>query len=92
MASGPERQMKLNLVDLAGMESDTCVLTTYHYLESSKKSAPVNPDKRRQEEASNINRSLYSLGSVIEKLSSAGAKAHIPWRDSKLTRLLQDSL
>jgi len=79
MASGPERQMKLNLVDLAGMES-------------SKKSAPVNPDKRRQEEASNINRSLYSLGSVIEKLSSAGAKAHIPWRDSKLTRLLQDSL
>ena len=79
MASGPERQMKLNLVDLAGMES-------------SKKSAPINPDKRRQEEASNINRSLYSLGSVIEKLSSAGAKAHIPWRDSKLTRLLQDSL
>ena len=30
MASGPERQMKLNLVDLAGMES-------------SKKSAPVSP-------------------------------------------------
>ena len=66
MESGPERQSKLNLVDLAGMES-------------SKKSAPVNPKKERQEEAKNINQSLYALGSVIEKLSGAGGgKAHVP--------------
>ena len=47
----------------------------------------------RKEEAKNINQSLYALGSVIEKLSASGTgKAHVPWRDSKLTRLLQDSL
>ena len=61
-------------------------------MESSKKSAPINPKKERQEEAKNINQSLYALGSCIEKLSGAGSKAHVPWRDSKLTRLLQDSI
>ena len=48
-------------------------------------------------EAKFINTSLYALGSVIERLSGAGrsvgaSKAHVPYRDSKLTRLLQDSL
>lgn len=38
-----------------------------------------------------INKSLLALGSVINKLSEGGAQ-HIPFRDSKLTRLLQDSL
>jgi hypothetical protein len=42
-------------------------------------------------EGSYINKSLLALGSVINKLSEGGA-AHVPFRDSKLTRLLQDSL
>ena len=33
-----------------------------------------------------------ALGSVVERLSSASKGAHVPWRDAKLTRLLQDSL
>ena len=34
-----------------------------------------------------------TLGQVIQKLSSAGgASSHIPYRDSKLTRILQNSL
>jgi len=41
-------------------------------------------------EAQNINRSLSCLGMVINHLTSG--KAHIPYRDSKLTRLLSDSL
>mmetsp|Transcript_52351 Transcript_52351/g.135679 ORF Transcript_52351/g.135679 Transcript_52351/m.135679 type:complete len:804 (+) Transcript_52351:124-2535(+) len=86
LAYGGEKVGKLNLVDLAGMES-------------SKKSYAVegpSNNEMRKVEAKNINTSLYALGSVIERLSAAsqpgGTKAHIPYRDSKLTRLLQDSL
>jgi hypothetical protein len=50
----------------------------------------------RLNEAKFINKSLSALGNVINALtvgSSGGvASAHIPYRDSKLTRLLQDSL
>lgn len=44
-------------------------------------------------EGSFINKSLLTLGTVIHKLSeSKGKKTHVPFRDSKLTRLLQSSL
>lgn len=55
----------------------------------------------RVSEMTNINVSLYTLGRVIAALStdkssrdcdSDGRKPHVPYRDSKLTRLLQDSL
>lgn len=43
------------------------------------------------EEAKNINSSLSALGNVISALAS-GTKTHVPYRDSKMTRILQDSL
>lgn len=53
----------------------------------------------RVSEMTNINVSLYTLGRVIAALSTPNShddgvarKGHIPYRDSKLTRLLQDSL
>lgn len=54
----------------------------------------------RVSEMTNINVSLYTLGRVIAALSTPisngegekGRRPHIPYRDSKLTRLLQDSL
>ena len=39
-----------------------------------------------------INQSLYTLGTVIARLGSRTPASHIPFRDFKLTRLLQDSL
>ena len=42
-------------------------------------------------EATKINLSLSALGNVISALVD-GKSSHIPYRDSKLTRLLQDSL
>ena len=43
-------------------------------------------------ELKNINQSLTTLGKVIASLSSGKGKAVAPFRESKLTRLLQDSL
>ncbi|KAI1720900.1 kinesin motor domain-containing protein [Ditylenchus destructor] len=47
----------------------------------------------RQKEGISINCGLLALGNVISALGQAkGKAAHVPYRDSKLTRLLQDSL
>ncbi|KAI5560590.1 hypothetical protein POPTR_016G060400v4 [Populus trichocarpa] len=45
----------------------------------------------RRKEGSYINKSLLTLGTVISKLTD-GRATHIPYRDSKLTRLLQSSI
>ena len=45
----------------------------------------------RLEEAKTINKSLSALGNVIKALTD-GKSSHVPYRDSKLTRLLSDSL
>ena len=47
--------------------------------------------KGQAREGSFINKSLLTLGTVIGKLSDGNA-VHIPFRDSKLTRLLQSSM
>jgi kinesin family protein 11 len=44
----------------------------------------------RAKEAGNINRSLLTLGRVINSLVQG--QRHVPYRESKLTRLLQESL
>lgn len=67
---------KLNLVDLAGSER-----------------IRVTGAKGKQlEESKNINKSLSALGNVIYALTDTKGRTHIPYRDSKLTRLLEDSL
>ncbi|XP_039121728.1 kinesin-like protein KIN-1 [Dioscorea cayenensis subsp. rotundata] len=66
---------KLILVDLAG----------------SEKVEKTGAEGKVLEEAKNINKSLSSLGNVINALTN-GRGNHIPYRDSKLTRILQDAL
>lgn len=45
------------------------------------------------QEGSNINKSLLALGNCINILSEKRSKqTHVPYRDSKLTRILKDSL
>ncbi|CCH40504.1 Chromosome-associated kinesin KIF4B [Wickerhamomyces ciferrii] len=56
-------------------------------------SEKATAQQERRKEGSFINKSLLALGSVIVKLSSASTSVgHIPYRDSKLTRLLQPAL
>jgi hypothetical protein len=48
---------------------------------------------KRLEESKKINQSLSALGNVIAALTDArGARPHVPYRDSRLTRILEDSL
>jgi len=75
---------KLTLVDLAGSER-------------IKRTGAAG---QRMKEGININKGLFVLGQCVSALSELGqqgksastASTHIPYRDSKLTRLLQDSL
>ncbi|KAL0249435.1 hypothetical protein GEMRC1_004667 [Eukaryota sp. GEM-RC1] len=60
-------------------------------LAGSERVAKTGSEGFRLEEAKKINKSLSALGNVVAALSS-GNKAHVPFRDSKLTRLLSDSL
>ncbi|XP_024062724.2 kinesin-like protein KIF3C [Terrapene carolina triunguis] len=60
-------------------------------LAGSERQSKMGGPGERPKEASKINLSLSALGNVISALVD-GKSTHIPYRDSKLTRLLQDSL
>lgn len=60
-------------------------------LAGSERQAKTGAMGARLKEATKINLSLSALGNVISALVD-GKSTHIPYRDSKLTRLLQDSL
>lgn len=59
---------------------------------SEKINKSENMNKEHFKELKNINLSLTTLGKVIHYLTLKNNKLHIPYRDSKLTRILQDSL
>ncbi|XP_048214324.1 kinesin-like protein KIFC2 isoform X1 [Perognathus longimembris pacificus] len=73
----------LHLVDLAGSERAWKVAAA-----STSRGDPNGP--RRLREAQTINRSLLALGGVMAALRAR--RPHVPFRDSKLTRLLQPAL
>ncbi|XP_064015723.1 kinesin-like protein KIF18B isoform X7 [Pogoniulus pusillus] len=79
-AGGPAGHVqvaKMSLVDLAGSERASVAKTR----------------GKRLREGASINRSLLALIGVITALAGAkGPRSHVPYRDSKLTRLLKDCL
>ncbi|XP_034232516.1 chromosome-associated kinesin KIF4 [Thrips palmi] len=73
---GGDMVSKFHLVDLAGSER-------------SKKTGATG---ERFKEGVNINKGLLALGNVISALGDGQQRGYVSYRDSKLTRLLQDSL
>ncbi|XP_065827439.1 kinesin-2b-like [Oscarella lobularis] len=68
---------KINLVDLAG----------------SERADSTGAEGERLKEGAAINKSLSALGNVINSLADSKKRGgHVPYRDSKLTRILQESL
>lgn len=74
--TGNIRVGKLSMVDLAG----------------SERASKTDNSGQRLKEGANINRSLLALGNCITALADKNRKGHVPFRDSKMTRLLKDSL
>uniref|UniRef100_G1SX52 Kinesin-like protein n=1 Tax=Oryctolagus cuniculus TaxID=9986 RepID=G1SX52_RABIT len=70
------RQGRLFMVDLAG----------------SERASQTQNRGQRMKEGAHINRSLLALGNCINALSDRGSSKYVNYRDSKLTRLLKDSL
>ncbi|XP_055254902.1 kinesin-like protein KIF19 [Moschus berezovskii] len=70
------RQGRLFMIDLAG----------------SERASQTRNRGQRMREGAHINRSLLALGNCINALSDKGTNKYINYRDSKLTRLLKDSL
>jgi hypothetical protein len=60
-------------------------------LAGSERASQTGASGERFREGNNINKSLMTLGIVISKLSE-GSTDHIPFRSSKLTRILKNSL
>ncbi len=75
-SDGSSTVSKLSMVDLAG----------------SERAKDTRNRGLRFIEGGNINKSLLALGNCIKALASKDPQAFIPYRDSKLTRLLKDSL
>eukprot|EP00747_Dinoflagellata_sp_TGD_P163862 gnl/TRDRNA2_/TRDRNA2_183033_c0_seq1.p1 gnl/TRDRNA2_/TRDRNA2_183033_c0~~gnl/TRDRNA2_/TRDRNA2_183033_c0_seq1.p1 ORF type:complete len:1043 (-),score=205.40 gnl/TRDRNA2_/TRDRNA2_183033_c0_seq1:217-3345(-) len=104
--AGATLRSRLYLVDLAGSErlkrsmadsgpSPSATAGNLSARQSTKANgistmSPRSPRDQRRE-ASEINKSLSQLALVIQRLTTAGAAQHIPYRDSALTRLLAES-
>ncbi|KAL8059142.1 hypothetical protein ABFX02_03G067200 [Erythranthe guttata] len=76
-----------------GAETSSTLTASVNFVDlaGSERASQTHSAGTRLKEGCHINRSLLTLGTVIRKLSK-GRNAHIPYRDSKLTRILQNSL
>ncbi|XP_050232141.1 kinesin-like protein KIN-7F [Mercurialis annua] len=79
--------------EYSGTGNTSILISTLNFVDlaGSERASQALTAGTRLKEGSHINRSLLTLGTVIRKLSN-GRNGHIPYRDSKLTRILQNSL
>ncbi|URD72096.1 Kinesin motor domain containing protein [Musa troglodytarum] len=76
-----------------GRDGSSALLAAVNFVDlaGSERASQASSAGNRLKEGCHINRSLLTLGTVIRKLSK-GRTGHIPYRDSKLTRILQPFL
>lgn len=85
-----------NVANITGAEQEIETLTAkFHFVDlaGSERLKRTGAEGERAKEGISINTGLLALGNVISALGDKSKKAtHVPYRDSKLTRFLQDSL
>ncbi|XP_054858648.1 kinesin-like protein KIF7 isoform X2 [Eublepharis macularius] len=90
------RLTRLTLQDKASIPASGQVLTSkFHFVDlaGSERVVKTGSTGERLKESIQINSSLLALGNVISALGDPRRKgSHIPYRDSKITRILKDSL
>ncbi|KAH6695535.1 chromosome-associated kinesin KIF4B [Plectosphaerella plurivora] len=89
-----EKRFSVPLEAMTGNESWVTTDSKLHFVDlaGSERLKNTGAQGERAKEGISINAGLAALGKVISQLSSRSAGSHVSYRDSKLTRLLQDSL
>ncbi|PWY65807.1 kinesin family protein [Aspergillus eucalypticola CBS 122712] len=89
-----EKRMSMPVEMMSGSDASVMVDSKLHFVDlaGSERLKNTGASGERAKEGISINAGLAALGKVISQLSSRQAGAHVSYRDSKLTRLLQDSL
>jgi chromosome segregation ATPase len=92
--SAKEKRMSMPVESLTSSDVVVTVDSKLHFVDlaGSERLKNTGASGERAKEGISINAGLASLGKVISQLSSRQPGAHVSYRDSKLTRLLQDSL
>lgn len=93
-ASGQEKRFSMPIEAMTGIEMMVTTDSKMHFVDlaGSERLKNTGAQGERAKEGISINAGLAALGKVISQLSSRNPGAHVSYRDSKLTRLLQDSL
>ena len=89
-----EKRFSVPLEAMTGTEAWVTTDSKMHFVDlaGSERLKNTGAQGERAKEGISINAGLAALGKVISQLSSRQAGSHVSYRDSKLTRLLQDSL
>lgn len=93
-AQGAEKRHSMPLEALTGADTFVTTDSKMHFVDlaGSERLKNTGAQGDRAKEGISINGGLAALGKVISQLSSRQPGSHVSYRDSKLTRLLQDSL
>lgn len=92
--STQEKRFSVPIEAMSGAENTITIDSKLHFVDlaGSERLKNTGASGDRAKEGISINAGLASLGKVISQLSSRAAGSHVSYRDSRLTRLLQDSL
>jgi chromosome segregation ATPase len=92
--AGAEKRFSVPLEAMTGTDSWVTTDSKLHFVDlaGSERLKNTGAQGERAREGISINAGLAALGKVISQLSSRQSGSHVSYRDSRLTRLLQDSL
>ncbi|KAK4064748.1 uncharacterized protein Triagg1_8935 [Trichoderma aggressivum f. europaeum] len=92
--SNSDKRHSMPLEAMSGQDISVTTDSKLHFVDlaGSERLKNTGAQGERAKEGISINAGLAALGKVISQLSSRNSGAHVSYRDSKLTRLLQDSL